>query len=161
MKQLLLMRHAKSDWAVGTSDIARPLNERGIKAAPFMGEFIRNQNLLPDAVYSSPAVRAKTTAEMFCKSSGFSNGFSLLESFYFGSQDSIVDIVKNIPDEYQRVLLVGHNPTWSDLVAYFCGVYSDMTTASVAVLNLKSGTWKNIERNSCSLEHFFKPSDLM
>ncbi len=65
-KQLLLMRHAKSSWANGgLTDFERPLNKRGLRVAPQVAQFVKQQGLVPDLVVSSTAMRAKTTAQIF------------------------------------------------------------------------------------------------
>ena len=65
MKTLLIMRHAKSSWDdAKMSDFERPLNERGLRTAPLMGEIINQKRLQPELILSSPAERAKQTAQM-------------------------------------------------------------------------------------------------
>ena len=73
MKQLLIVRHAKSDWGnAGISDFNRPLNERGIINASLMGKRLKVKGILPNALISSPALRAITTAKLITYELGFS-----------------------------------------------------------------------------------------
>ena len=68
MKLLTLLRHAKSDWSAPyRSDFERPLKARGRRDAPLMGEYIANLDLVPDLIVSSPAERARQTAELFAE----------------------------------------------------------------------------------------------
>ncbi len=68
MKTLYILRHAKSTWTdANLSDFERPLNERGVKTAPFMGELMAKKNFQPDLILSSPAQRAKQTALLIKK----------------------------------------------------------------------------------------------
>ena len=77
-KQLVLVRHGKSDWAVGgTPDFDRPLNHRGNKNAPEMAERIGKRDLIPDLLVSSPAKRAITTAKHFSETWNIPKGTSL------------------------------------------------------------------------------------
>ncbi len=161
MKQLLLMRHGKSDWQAGVADFERPLNKRGVKAASFMGKFCLEKKLVPDLIYSSPANRAKTTAKLFAESSKYSADIEYCESFYFGYKTELLDKLKSTPDSVQRLLIVGHNPTWSELVSHFSGIYVEMTTANIAVLELKIESWANLECETCRLLQLYKPRDLM
>jgi len=72
MKQLLLIRHAKSSWTnIGQEDFERPLNERGIRDAPLMAKKLIEKNYKPDALISSTAVRALETATFFAEVMGF------------------------------------------------------------------------------------------
>ena len=65
--ELMLLRHAKSDWPEGVADVNRPLKKRGKKAALRTGEWLLEQQLCPDWIVSSPAQRASETAEKVCK----------------------------------------------------------------------------------------------
>jgi len=92
MKTLLILRHAKSSWShPGLSDHDRPLNKRGKRDAPRMGQLLREEGLLPDLIISSSAKRAKTTAERVSNESG-----------YVGHNPSMEELVEILTGEYQR-----------------------------------------------------------
>ena len=83
MKTLLILRHAKSSWNnLDLPDYDRPLNKRGKRDAPRMGDFLRHQDLVPDLIISSTAKRAKKTAKLFAKAVGYKEKISLETSFY-------------------------------------------------------------------------------
>lgn len=160
MKQLILMRHAKAQHGSMT-DILRPLETSGIKAATFMGNHLRGLKLTPDALYSSTATRAKETAHFFASAAGFTSKIEFFEAFYYGYRSELIDTVRNTDISLQKIMLVGHNPTWSELVHFLSGKLCDMSTASIAILNLKSDTWTTIGQNSCSFEQHLNPSEIM
>jgi len=161
MKQLLLMRHAKSDWEAGLADFERPLNKRGNKAAAFMGKFCLENQLIPDLIYASPANRAKTTTKLFANACNYDSKIEFCEAFYFGYLSELHQKLQSTSDDINRLLMLGHNPTWSDLVHYFSGIYTGMPTAAIAVLELNVNSWADVKQNTCKLVKFLKPRDLM
>lgn len=118
-RELLLLRHGKSDWSIETEDFNRPLNQRGNKAALSMGEWMLRQNLMPDWVVSSPAVRASKTTEKVCEALGFNSGKIALDArIYQADVDDLKTVLADCPKSARRVLLVGHNPELEALLNY-------------------------------------------
>lgn len=160
MKKILIMRHAKSDWSDNSlSDFDRPLNKRGKKAAPVMGEEIKKRKLTPDVIISSPAKRAKRTAKIVAEKCGYDKKIIFNEDFYFGYVNDVFKAVKNLPNKKKSVMLFGHNPTWEHLVELLAGEYVIMPTAALAVLHFKSDNWQNLKKYSCELVLHIKPKD--
>lgn len=117
-KELLLLRHGKSDWNTDTTDFYRPLNKRGKRNAQQMGEWLDAQKLAPDLIISSPATRALTTAEIVCAAMGLSvHSIQTEKSIYEASLSDLRQILLHIPDSVQRLLLVGHNPGFEYLLS--------------------------------------------
>src|SRR5215510_11215253 len=116
MKTLLLLRHGKSsrdDPAL--DDFDRPLNERGVGDAKLSGKYARRQKVKPDLVLSSPATRARDTAELFIAAAGLKNTLAYDERIYEASARSLLQVISEFDDSYESVLLVGHNPGFEDL----------------------------------------------
>ncbi|MCK5356130.1 MAG: histidine phosphatase family protein, partial [Methyloprofundus sp.] len=110
-RELLLLRHGKSDWNVDTSDFYRPLNQRGKCNAQQMGKWLNEQKLAPDLIISSPAIRALTTAEIVCAAMGLAvESIQTEKNIYEASLSDLRQVLSHIPDSTQRLLLVGHNP---------------------------------------------------
>ena len=85
MKTVLILRHAKSSWSnPSLADIDRPLNKRGKNDAPRMGTLIKEQDIVPDLILSSPALRARKTAEAVSEYSGFEGQIDFVPDFYPG-----------------------------------------------------------------------------
>jgi len=164
MKNLLIMRHAKSDWSDNSlDDFDRPLNKRGKKAAPFMGNELLKRDKLPDLIISSPANRAKTTAEKVAEASGYNMAIQYEKDFYFGYVDEIIEIIKNSGKQYNKILVVGHNPTQESLIAAVTqnNIYARMPTAAIASTLFDIDDWTKLKKNSGSLEWLILPKQLM
>ncbi len=118
-KELLLLRHGKSDWHTDTTDFNRPLNKRGKRAAQQIGEWLTRQNLTPDLIICSPAIRALTTAEIVCSALGLSvHSIQIEDTIYEASMSDLQQLLLHTPDSVQRLLLVGHNPGFESLLSY-------------------------------------------
>lgn len=155
------MRHAKSDWADGSiRDFDRPLNKRGEKAAPAVGKEIRERGLSPDLIISSPALRAKMTAEAVAENSGYNKAIVWDESFYFGYTAEIFQTIKAIDESAENVIIFGHNPTWSAIAELLSGDSFDMKTADVVVLEF-DGKWENLEKETCKQSMYISSKNLI
>lgn len=118
-RQLLLLRHGKSDWSGGEDDLDRPLSERGKRDAQRIGVWLATHNRVPDCVISSPATRAVATAEKACKAIGLGvAGLSHDPRIYAAGVDELMEVIRQLPTKSKRVLLVGHNPGLEELIPY-------------------------------------------
>ena len=166
--QLLLMRHAKSAWDTDApSDYDRPLAKRGRRDAPRMGSWLRHQGLLPDAVISSPARRAKQTAVRVCRELGVAKDAIIWDSrIYSAEVADLVAVLNDCPDKAEVVLLVGHNPGLEEMLCHLCGAgvassASDklLPTAALARLELEGG-WKRLKAGAARLVGVMRPREL-
>lgn len=118
-RELLLLRHGKSDWNSGVTDFRRPLKDRGKRGAQRMGTWLWQQDLRPDLILSSPAERALTTAHKCCKSMGLGvSKISEDERIYAASQSELLAVLADAPEDAGRVMLVGHNPGLEELLEF-------------------------------------------
>lgn len=119
-KELLILRHGKSDWHAGTDDFNRPLNNRGKDSAHKIGEWLAKEKLQPNLIISSPAIRALTTAEIVNAAMGKPvQSITTEKLIYEATVRQLLQVLLEIPDSTQRVLLVGHNPGLELLLRYF------------------------------------------
>jgi phosphohistidine phosphatase len=145
MKTLLLMRHAKSSWKnKDLPDIERPLNRRGDKEAPEMGKLLKKKNLVPDRIISSPALRARLTAEIVGKKSGYKNEIIYAEQLYMAEVIAILDTLKEQPDDLESILLIGHNPVLESVLQILTRKIESLPTASIANIALPIEHWADI-----------------
>ncbi len=116
MKRLYLVRHAKSSWKKpGLADRDRPLNDRGKRDAPMMGQRLAKRGARVDALVSSPARRAKKTAKAIAKEIGFpKSDIEVEERIYSGGPDDLWEIAKSQDDARNALMLVGHNPAFTE-----------------------------------------------
>jgi phosphohistidine phosphatase len=116
--ELLLLRHAKSDWPVDMDDFSRPLKKRGRRAAKQVGRWLSTQHLIPDTILSSPATRALETAQRVCRQLHIDESSIICDRrIYEADAQTLLAILKNLRHE-QRVLLVGHNPGLEELLLF-------------------------------------------
>lgn len=160
MKIIYILRHAKSSWDDATmTDFERPLNQRGLKTAPFIGKLMKERGLVPDVILSSPAKRACETAKLVCESAGFETQIKLDQRIYEATVGTLVSIVMEIDDSFDSALLVGHNPGAEGLVYYLTGEIAPMPTAALAVIELKINNWADISNGRGSLRFVFRPRE--
>src|SRR5574344_1939338 len=111
MKELILIRHAKSSWKDSSlKDFDRPLNKRGEKNAPKMAKILRKLVKTPDLIISSPSKRTKQTLNYFVDEFNYKNKIIFEDSIYEAPYSNILKIIQNINKKYNIVFLIGHNP---------------------------------------------------
>lgn len=161
MKTLLLLRHAKSSWKKPDApDHERPLNKRGKKEAPRVGKYLHENNLVPDLVLSSTARRAHDTAQAVAEASGFDGQVDLYQDLYMSDAASYLDILRCLPDEANRVLVVGHNPDVEALLVLLTEVTEHMATAALAVIDLPISSWQELnEATDGRLQNLWTPRE--
>jgi phosphohistidine phosphatase len=149
MKTLLLLRHAKSSWSnPGLADIDRPLNKRGKRDAPRMGALLRKQDLVPDVILCSPAVRAKKTAEAVSEGSGYEGGIEIHTDFYPGDPDTFIGTFNSLPDQIDSIMIVAHNPGLEELLNVLTGESARMPTSALAQVSLSIDKWFELHDES-------------
>ena len=140
MKNLLILRHAKSSWNSPTlADHDRPLNSRGKRDAPRMGEHLRGLGLVPDHVISSTAVRAQRTAKLVGEAAGYEGEYELTRLFYHAGVEEYIEGLMTVPEVNNTVMIVGHNPGMEELLEHLTGDDEVMTTAHIARVELPIG----------------------
>jgi len=161
MKTLLLLRHAKSSWKNnGAGDFDRPLNQRGLKAAPVIGRLIRKRKLQPDLVISSPAERARQTIQLVLEAAGLKTELRYDERIYEASAARLFEIVSQIDDEAGVVMMVGHNPGFEELVEALTGETLSLPTAALACIELDIEKWSKVRAGANQLSWLVKPKEL-
>lgn len=162
MKTLYLMRHAKSSWDFeGLSDHDRPLNNRGRKAAPLMGRELVAREIEIDLLLSSSAVRALTTATLMAKELEYDpEKIAVEEQIYKADKRELLDIIRGIPNQFDRVMLVGHNNTITDFANMLSPeMIPNIPTAGIVALNFACTTWREISKENATFEFFDYPKN--
>ncbi len=163
-RELLILRHGKSDWQVNADDFHRPLKNRGKRGAQRMGVWLLQQNLVPDYIISSPAERAIVTAEKCCKVMGKAIvEIHQIPQIYEATPYILLRILEDIPQKAQRVMLVGHNPGLEQLLTYL--VKGDiplpedgklLPTATLARLTMPT-CWDTLQTDCAELASITRP----
>ncbi len=148
MKTLLLVRHAKSSWDnLELSDFDRPLNGRGKHDAPEMAKRVKERKIKIDRFLSSPAKRAKKTAEYFMDEySSKKNNLVLIPSLYEASVNNFFEALENMNDKDDVVGLFSHNPGITNFVNSLTEKKIDnMPTCGVFAINIQTKKWKDFQ----------------
>src|SRR5678815_781839 len=146
MKALLVLKHAKSSWSdPALDDHERPLNKRGRRDAPRMGELVREYGLIPDVVISSDAVRARLTAEAVAEAARYAGEVLLDPRLYLAWPDDILSLLQRVRERAETVMIVGHNPGLEKLVEQLTGEWQDLPTAALAQIGLPIDEWRDLK----------------
>jgi phosphohistidine phosphatase len=148
MKEIILMRHAKSSWKDSElKDFDRPLNKRGKKDAPKMGKILMEKDTIPDRIFSSSAKRAKSTAKAVAKKISFEDDVILMDELYLAEPETILDLLQSQADELNRIMVVGHNPGMEWFLQMVCGEVVSLPTASVAQIQVPIDHWSELNKD--------------
>jgi phosphohistidine phosphatase len=162
MKTLMLMRHAKSSWKDSSmKDILRPLNKRGHKIVPRMGERLKEAQICPQLILSSPAERARQTAQGVAKKIDYSQDIQYYDSFYMGEPEDYIKKLVKVPDTVERVLVIGHNPGLEGLMQILSRKVEALPTAAIAFISLPIEHWKDLDSHiEGALNEIWRPKNL-
>lgn len=162
MRTLVLMRHAKSDYPAGVADHDRPLASRGIHEGAVAGEWLRANAPAIDAVLCSSAVRTRQTLER----TGIDAPVNYLDALYGAAPGTMIAEINRVGDDVGTLLVVGHEPTMSEVALGLAGpgsdrdavaeIYSKYPTSAIAVLRVQ-GPWAGLELSGAELVSFHVP----
>lgn len=170
MKRLAILRHAKSSWDdPRLDDFDRPLNARGRDAAEKVGREWARRGLLFDGVVASPAARARETLELAAIAYGRPLTPRFETQLYMAGRQTLLDVVRALPDDADSTLLVGHNPGLHRLVLDLTGedqhghrsrVVAKFPTGAFALVALPAKTWAEVRWGTGTVEDLILPRDL-
>ena len=165
MKQLTLIRHAKSNHDQPLlRDIDRPLSPRGAADAPLIARYLREMHdFAPDSLFTSPALRALTTAKIVQKEAALTH-LSLHEEhrIYEAPVNKLSTVLREFPDTIQHAVLFGHNPGLENLANWLCGqraIYG-LRTGGVILLTLDLLSWTEVRLGCATLLTYFYPAQI-
>ena len=163
MKRLLLMRHAKSSWDYPElDDIDRPLNKRGAKSSTMIGREIARLKWSPQLVLSSNSIRTQQTWQLVSKELPNQPLVFFLPSLYHSGIGRIQAALEFIHPQTETILLLGHNPGWTQAHEWLTGTYVEFKTASIAFMQCQLPTWQEAIQTPGSWEcqHMLHPREL-
>ena len=148
-KTLLLMRHGKSSWRDKTlPDFQRPLKQRGAEAAAEIAEILHENELIPQIILSSPALRASQTAEIIAKVCNLEQKITYVNSFYMGETREFVEQLHQLDDGLERVMIVAHNPGLEAFMQLLDGKLEALPTAALAYISLDLHKWSDFTKDT-------------
>ena len=159
MKKLFLIRLAKSSWEdLRLDDFDRPLNKRGEKDAPFMAELLKEKNIIPDLIISSPSLRTKLTAEIIAEKIGFIDKISFDKTIYEAPLSNLKRAINNIDNSFNSIVFVGHNPGLHELAQELCDIEVDnIPTCAIVEIEFDVDSWDKISKKNAKLISYEYP----
>jgi phosphohistidine phosphatase len=148
MKQLIVVRHAKSSWdSALITDFDRPLNDRGRRDAPEMAARLVKRNITINLFVSSPAMRAEKTASIFMNEMmAAPTQLQIANELYLAPKAIFYEVVKKIDDRFQNIALFAHNPGITDFVNSLTEVRTDnVPTCGIFGVIINAENWTEIE----------------
>ena len=161
MKNLFLLRHAKSSWDnAALADFDRPLSKRGISNAILLSEYIQKHNITFDLVLSSPSERTQSTLDLVLSSLDYFPTTTLKESIYHASPSSLTQLIKEQGNEINNLLVIGHNPGLHILTEQLTNqsIVKFPTCAFAKITNFNH--WRDIDTGILNLESLITPKEL-
>lgn len=158
MRNLFLLRHAKSSWKDALlDDFERPLNKRGKRDAPQMAHRFSKRGYKIDLIILSKARRTTDTANIFVNILDYKSKIELNDQLYEASSQTLLGVINQIEDRYQNVLLVSHNPGLTNLANYLSNYFIDNIPTSGIVGLSTDLSWRNINEGGCTFLFFDFP----
>ncbi len=160
MKIITLVRHGKSSWEFDVSDRDRPLKKRGVNDAILVSDYFKNEGVYPEFIFSSPANRALSTCRIFINQLEFNYKFlQISEELYDFGGHQVIDFIKNLSEDYNNVMIFGHNHAFTSICNIFGDHYIDnLPTSGLVSIEFEVDRWNAIENGRTSLTIF--PRDL-
>jgi len=160
MKNLILIRHAKSSWEHNVSDDQRPLANRGTSDSHLVSQEFKSYSFQPDQVFSSHANRALTTCKIFLENLKISDNLLTISPklYDFGGQN-VMDFIKSIDNQLENVIIFGHNYAFTNVSNTFGSVYIDnLPTCGLVWIQFNAKSWNEVEKGTTKL--IIRPKDL-
>ena len=159
MKQIIVLRHAKSSWDNLTiDDYDRELNERGKNDATLMSQLFGQKVAVPDAIVCSGARRVIETLEIMKEHNSRLPDYTVNENLYLAEENILECVISETPNDINTLMICGHNPGLSDLVREMTGKrIEDIPTNSVVVVDTKMDEWTDIYHARGVIEGFYFP----
>jgi phosphohistidine phosphatase len=146
MKTIYLIRHAESNWKRGVKDFDRPLNEKGVLDAIYIGKKLRQFNFNPNQILCSPALRTKNTAELLCNKTECSSEKIIYNtSIYNASLVELTSLLNTFQNKYNNLAIIGHNPGITELANYLTDDFlPQVVPCSVIKIELEIDSWDEV-----------------
>jgi phosphohistidine phosphatase len=159
MKKLVFIRHAKSSWDDPyLNDHERPLAERGLRDAPRMAQRLKKRDIKVDAMVSSNAARAKSTALITAENLHFpKDSIKFTDKLYMASANSILSEIKKTKNNVDALLVFGHNPGFNDIIDHLGGEIDNLPTAGQFGFKLDINNWEDISPKKAKVWFFDYP----
>ena len=158
MKRLIAIRHGKSSWDYDCRDKERPLKQRGIDDARLIGNYLDSMSFQPDAVWSSPAIRALSTAVLLTEHFGYPHdSLDIVDALYTFNASAQLEVVKSCSDKHASLCIFSHNNGLTELVNRLGSeTFENIPTTGVVMIEFPVDSWKDIEKGTTTFHIFAK-----
>lgn len=163
MKILYLVRHAKSSWDdPNLTDFERPLNARGRRDAPIMARYLRDKNIVPQHLVSSPATRAITTARIFADKLSIARKSIQIEAkLYNATRAQLLGTISKIDDCYESTMVFGHDTSMTVVAEELSNQRMlHYPTCAVCCIVFDVDTWQQAAQSTGRLQFFYFPKGI-
>lgn len=163
MKTLLLVRHAKSSWQYPeVSDEQRPLLEKGKKRTKKVIDYLLGEDVKVDLIISSHAVRAHETARIIAHALGYPEDKIIIsKQLYHASAEKLYDQFFDLSDDINTMMMVGHNPTFTNFANQFLEEKIDwLPTSGIVSITFKTDFWINLPMAARQTNFVVAPKEL-
>ena len=144
---LLIFRHAKSDFDAA-SDHERVITEFGQQQARFMGELVKEKAIQPDLVICSSAYRAKQTMDLAMTAGEWECDSSITDVLYNTTAGVVFELIKHFSDDDKTIMLVGHEPTWSEVASKLTADNISFSTAGMCGITFNTNSWQKVDASN-------------
>jgi phosphohistidine phosphatase len=158
MKQLLLIRHAKASHESGYTDFERPLTEKGVKNAHEIAQNLQKNGIKPQLLVTSPALRTHTTANIFTETLGLAEPM-INKVIYDASEDTLLRVINELPDEQDFIALVGHNPGINQILYTLTGEHKEVHPGTAALIEFEADSWQEVSADTGKLTYYDDPKE--
>ncbi|WP_417363438.1 SixA phosphatase family protein [Galbibacter sp.] len=159
MKEIILVRHAKSSWdVICPTEKERPLTQKGIKEAEKMSKYLSQKIKVPELIYSSSANRALETAMIFMRGLNVDpKVVRVSEELYCFPAEPIIEFIRNLDEDYDRVMIFGHNSGFTTISNTFGDRnIGGVPTSGVVQIIFDVSSWKQIDQGQTEIVAFPK-----
>lgn len=159
LKTFVICRHAKADYPIGVTDIDRPLKERGRRDAKTLGKLLNEHEFYPELILSSPAKRARETAEIVAEEIGYEDDIVVQREIYFDGKPEINALLQSLSADVHKVMLFGHNPVITELTQFWLQAQHlyDLPTCAMVCFESRAVEWSQISPYNTSLRWLLVP----
>lgn len=159
MKKLYLIKHAKSNWDIAdTRDFERPISKSGKKDINTISSYLRLQEISPDIMLSSCALRAQESTDLIAKKLNFSGKKLFLEELYLTTAEDILEIIMAQEAAHENIFVIGHNPHISELIKIITDEhFSKIPSMGVVALSFDIQEWEELEKMKGKIDFFIFP----
>ena len=161
MKNLIIVRHCKSSWKdPSLSDFDRPLNKRGNIDGELMSNYLREKEKKIDKLILSTSIRTRLTSKYFIEKIHF-NSISYLDELYHASYSEIIKIISKIENNFNNIMVIGHNPGLTELINHFTDMrIYNIPTSGIIKVEFKEDKWSKITENKGKIVYKKFPKEL-